>query len=83
LGKGGEGAIALAEAVIKAAEKPADFRFLYPLDAPIKEKIEIICREIYGADGVDYAPLAEERLSFIPVWAMVICRFVWLRHTSA
>ncbi len=60
--KGGEGAIALAEAVIKAAEKPADFRFLYPLDAPIKEKIEIICREIYGADGVDYAPLAEERI---------------------
>lgn len=60
--KGGEGAVALAEAVIKAAEKPAAFRFLYPLDAPIKEKIETICREVYGADGVDYTPLAEERI---------------------
>ena len=54
--EGGEGAIALAEAVIKAAEKPSHFKFLYPLDLSIKEKIETICREIYGADGVDYLP---------------------------
>jgi len=59
---GGEGAVALAEAVVKAAEKPSDFRFLYPLDLSIKEKIEIIAREVYGADGVDYEPLAEERI---------------------
>lgn len=59
---GGEGAIKLAEAVVKAAEKPSDFRFLYSLDLTIKEKIEIIAREVYGADGVDYEPLAEERI---------------------
>ncbi len=60
---GGEGARDLAEAVVKAAEKPSNFNFLYPLDLPIKEKIEIIAREVYGADGVDYQPLAEERIA--------------------
>ncbi|MGQ9833254.1 MAG: formate--tetrahydrofolate ligase [Candidatus Villigracilaceae bacterium] len=60
--EGGKGAIALAEAVIKAAEKPSNFKFLYPLDIPIKEKIEIICKEIYGADGVDYSPEAEAKI---------------------
>jgi formyltetrahydrofolate synthetase len=59
---GGAGAIELAKAVIKAAEKPNKFEFLYPLDLSIKEKIEIICKEIYGADGVDYAPEAEEKI---------------------
>jgi formyltetrahydrofolate synthetase len=60
---GGEGAVELATAVVKAAEKPSQFRFLYPLDIPIKEKIEIIAREVYGADGVDYEPLAEQRIA--------------------
>jgi formyltetrahydrofolate synthetase len=60
--KGGEGAIALGEAVIKAAEKPANFKFLYPLEWSIKEKIECIAKEVYGADGVDYLPEAEERI---------------------
>jgi len=59
---GGEGAVKLAEAVVKASEKPSNFRFLYPLDIPIKDKIEIICREIYGADGVDYLPEAEAKI---------------------
>jgi len=59
---GGAGALALAEAVVRAAERPSDFRFLYPLDLAIKEKIEIICREIYGADGVDYLPEAEKKI---------------------
>ncbi|RPJ25462.1 MAG: formate--tetrahydrofolate ligase [Chloroflexi bacterium] len=59
---GGKGAVALAEAVIKAAEKPANFQFLYPLEMPIKEKIETICKEIYGADGVDYLPEAEAKI---------------------
>ncbi len=61
--KGGEGAIDLANAVIKAAEKPSQFNFLYPLEMSIKEKIETIAREIYGADGVDYLPEAEERIA--------------------
>ncbi|NTU57242.1 MAG: formate--tetrahydrofolate ligase, partial [Anaerolineales bacterium] len=59
---GGKGAVALAEAVIKAAEKPTNFQFLYPLEMTIKEKIETICKEIYGADGVDYLPEAEAKI---------------------
>jgi methylenetetrahydrofolate dehydrogenase (NADP+) / methenyltetrahydrofolate cyclohydrolase / formyltetrahydrofolate synthetase len=59
---GGEGAVDLARAVAAAAERPRDFRFLYPLEVSIKEKIETIAREIYGADGVDYSPEAEERI---------------------
>jgi methylenetetrahydrofolate dehydrogenase (NADP+)/methenyltetrahydrofolate cyclohydrolase/formyltetrahydrofolate synthetase len=59
---GGEGATALAEAVVKACEKPVDFSFLYPLDISIKEKIEIIATQIYGADGVDYEPEAEKKI---------------------
>ena len=61
--KGGEGALALAKAVVAASEKPANFKFLYQLDRPIKEKIETIAREVYGADGVDYSPEAEERIA--------------------
>ena len=60
--KGGEGGAALAEAVVRACEKPASFRFLYELDLPIKDKIEAIATKIYGAYGVDYAPLAEEKI---------------------
>jgi formyltetrahydrofolate synthetase len=59
---GGKGAKALAEAVVKAAKMPSNFEFLYPLDMPIKEKIETIAREIYRADGVDYTPEAEEQI---------------------
>lgn len=59
---GGEGAVALAEAVIRAAEKPTNFKFLYPLDWSIKKKIETIATEIYGADGVDYLPEAEAKI---------------------
>jgi formyltetrahydrofolate synthetase len=61
--EGGEGAVALAEAVVKASEKPSNFQFLYPLDTSIKEKIEIICTEIYGAGGVDYLPEAEAKIA--------------------
>jgi formyltetrahydrofolate synthetase len=60
--EGGKGAVKLAEAVVKAVEKPSDFQFLYPLNISIKEKIEIICKEIYGADGVDYLPEAEAKI---------------------
>lgn len=60
--KGGEGAIELAEAVVKAAEMPSHFQFLYPLEWSIKQKIECIAKEVYGADGVDYLPEAEERI---------------------
>ncbi len=60
--EGGMGAIALAEAVVKACEQPSDFQFLYPLGMSIKEKIETIAREIYRADGVDYSPEADAKI---------------------
>ncbi len=59
---GGRGAAELAEAVAEAAEQPGEFRFLYPAEAPLREKIETIATRIYGADGVDYAPLAARQL---------------------
>jgi methylenetetrahydrofolate dehydrogenase (NADP+)/methenyltetrahydrofolate cyclohydrolase/formyltetrahydrofolate synthetase len=58
---GGKGAVELAEAVMAAAQKPKNFKFLYPLEASIKEKIETIAR-FYGADGVDYSPEAEAKV---------------------
>ncbi len=61
--KGGDGAIELAEAVVAACEKPSSFRFLYPLDWPIKKKIETIALELLGADGVDYTPKAEKQIA--------------------
>lgn len=60
--KGGEGGAALAEAVLKACEKPSNFRFLYPDNLSIKEKIETVAREIYRADGVTYTPEAEAKI---------------------
>ncbi|MBI4926569.1 MAG: formate--tetrahydrofolate ligase, partial [Anaerolineae bacterium] len=60
---GGEGAVDLAKAVEKASQKPRNFQFLYPLNISIKEKIETIAREVYGADGVDYSPEAEAQIS--------------------
>jgi formate--tetrahydrofolate ligase len=61
--KGGEGGVELAKEVVRICEeeKP-DFKFLYGLDESIKEKIEAISTKIYGADGVDYAPEAEEAI---------------------
>jgi formyltetrahydrofolate synthetase len=52
--KGGEGAVELAEAVIDACEKPNDFKFLYELDTPLRKRIELLAKEVYGADGVTY-----------------------------
>lgn len=61
--EGGKGAVELAEAVVKACDQPSNFEFLYPLKGTsIKEKIETICREIYGADGVAYSPEAERKI---------------------
>ncbi len=60
--EGGKGAVKLAEAVVKACEMSSDFRFLYPLEMSIKEKIETIAREIYRADGVDYTPEVEAKI---------------------
>jgi methylenetetrahydrofolate dehydrogenase (NADP+)/methenyltetrahydrofolate cyclohydrolase/formyltetrahydrofolate synthetase len=60
---GGKGAAALAEALVGACQQPSHFEFLYPVEWPIKQKIEHIAKEIYGADGVTYAPLAEQQIA--------------------
>jgi methylenetetrahydrofolate dehydrogenase (NADP+)/methenyltetrahydrofolate cyclohydrolase/formyltetrahydrofolate synthetase/formate--tetrahydrofolate ligase len=59
---GGDGAVELAEAVVAACEKPSQFRFLYPLEQPIKQKIETIAKEIYSAASVTYEPLADRQI---------------------
>jgi len=61
--KGGEGARALAEAVVEACEQPSNFDYLYPLDRPIKEKIETIATKVYGAGAVEYSPTAEAQIA--------------------
>lgn len=61
--EGGKGSVELGKAVMAACEKPSNFKFLYPLDISIKEKIEIIAKEIYGADGVEYSEKAEEQIA--------------------
>jgi formate--tetrahydrofolate ligase len=59
--KGGEGALELADAVIDACEEEVDFKFLYPMEMPLRQKVEIIAKEVYGADGVSWTPEAEEK----------------------
>ncbi len=68
--KGGAGGRELAEAVVAACNKPSKFQFLYPDDMPIKEKIEAIATKIYGADGVDYDPVAERKIETYTRWGL-------------
>jgi len=60
--QGGAGGEELAQKVIAATEKPSEFKFLYELDKPLKDKIATVCKEIYGADGVSYTPEASRLL---------------------
>jgi formate--tetrahydrofolate ligase len=59
--KGGEGALELADAVIDACEEKVDFQFLYPFDIPLRQRVEMIAKSVYGADGVLWIPAAEEK----------------------
>ncbi|MBN1700182.1 MAG: formate--tetrahydrofolate ligase [Spirochaetales bacterium] len=63
--KGGDGARELAEAVAEACEEKSDFRFLYDDNLPLREKIGLIAREVYGADGVSYTPESEKKCLLI------------------
>lgn len=63
--KGGDGAIEFAETVVAACEEKSEFKFLYELDQPVKDRIEIIAKEVYGADGVEYSPEANTALKRI------------------
>ena len=62
--RGGEGGVELAEAVVRAAGAASTYRPLYPDDASIEEKIEIVARSMYGAAGVSYTDLAREKIDF-------------------
>jgi formate--tetrahydrofolate ligase len=59
--KGGEGALELTDAVLDACNEKVNFKFLYPLEMPLRERIETIAKEVYGADGVTYTPEAEAK----------------------
>lgn len=63
--KGGEGAVELAKTVIEACEEKPDFKFLYDLDMPLKDRIYKIATEIYGADGVSYSVDANKKIADI------------------
>ena len=63
--KGGDGAIEFAETVVAACEEKTEFKFLYELDMPIKQRIELIAKEVYGADGVDYSAAANAAIDRI------------------
>ncbi len=63
--KGGDGAIEFAEAVVEACEEKSEFKFLYELDQPVKDRIELIAKEVYGADGVEYSTEANTALTRI------------------
>jgi formate--tetrahydrofolate ligase len=60
--EGGAGAVELAEAVAEAAEEQTEFEFLYPDEAPLREKIETIAKRVYGAEDVEYNPQAARML---------------------
>lgn len=63
--KGGDGAIEFAKTVVEACEEKSQFKLLYSLDMPIKERIELIAKEVYGADGVDYSADANKAIARI------------------
>ena len=60
--QGGAGAMELSEMVVSAAESPSSFHFLYELDQPIRDKIEVIATQVYGATGVHYEALAARQI---------------------
>ena len=62
---GGDGAIEFAETVKEACDEKTDFKFLYPLEMKLRDRIEIIAKEVYGADGVSWTPEAETKAKML------------------
>src|SRR5690606_33819834 len=60
---GGRGGEDVAHALVKAADEPSTFRFLYPEQASLREKIETLATRVYGAEGVEYSKLADGKLA--------------------
>jgi len=63
--KGGEGALEFADAVMDACNEKNNFKFLYELDVPLRKRIEMITKEVYGGDGVTYTPEAAAKAEAI------------------
>jgi formate--tetrahydrofolate ligase len=60
---GGDGALVFADAVVDACNEENEFKLLYELDVPVEKRIELIAKEVYGADGVSYTPEAAAKLA--------------------
>jgi len=58
---GGDGALELTDAVVDAANEESDFEFLYPIEMPLRQRVDKIAKNVYGADGVSWTPDAEEK----------------------
>ncbi len=58
---GGDGAVELADTVMEACEEKGEFKFLYPMEMKLRERVEKIAKVVYGADGVSWNPDAEEK----------------------
>ncbi|MCX8126729.1 MAG: formate--tetrahydrofolate ligase, partial [Dehalococcoidia bacterium] len=63
--KGGEGALELADAVIDACNEKNDFKFLYPLEMKLRDRVNIITKTVYGGDGVTWSPEAEAKAKML------------------
>jgi formate--tetrahydrofolate ligase len=63
--KGGEGALELADAVIDACNEKSEFKFLYPLEMKLRDRVAKIAKEVYGADGVSWSPEAEAKAKML------------------
>jgi formate--tetrahydrofolate ligase len=59
--KGGDGALELADVVMDACKEKANFKFLYPLELPFRQRVDLVAKEVYGADGVSWTPEAEAK----------------------
>jgi len=62
---GGDGALELADAVIDACNEENDFKFLYPIETKLRDRVELIAKEVYGADGVSWSPEAENKAKML------------------
>jgi len=62
---GGDGALEFADAVIEACDEPGDFKFLYPLETKLRDRVDLIAKNVYGADGVAWTPAAEAKAKML------------------
>jgi formate--tetrahydrofolate ligase len=62
---GGDGALEFADAVIEACDDEGDFKFLYPLETKLRDRVDLIAKNVYGADGVAWTPAAEAKAKML------------------